>query len=117
MPKRSSDDFDLEHTDELPVLLEPVEDVAEPFALARPEDTSEHTELFPAAGVAGGSEALLAELIQRAEQIPALEAQIRVLTDGTRDLEERLAEKDGRLEELSARIAIIHESPDGSRAT
>jgi len=117
MPKRSSDDFDLENTDELPVLLEPVEDVAEPFAHARHEDTAEHTELFPAAGSAAGSEALLAELMQRAEQIPALEAQIRVLTDGTRDLEEQLAEKTERLKELRASAAVIPEPPADSAAS
>jgi len=113
MSKRSSDDFDLDNTDELPVLLEPVEDVAEPIAVARPEDTAEHTELFPSPGGAVGSEALLAELMQRAEQIPALEAQIRVLTDGTRDLEQRLAEKDERLDELRATAAIAPKSPNG----
>jgi len=113
MSNRSSYDFDLDNTDELPVLLEPVEDVAEPVAAARAEDTAEHTELFPAPGGAPGSDALLTEWVQRAEQIPALEAQIRVLTDGTRDLEERLAEKDTRLAELRAMAAATPESPDG----
>ena len=118
MPNRSSDDFDLDSTDELPILLEPVDDVVEPIAVARPEDTAEHTELFPGPSAAEGSEALIAELMQRAEQIPALEAQIRVLTDGTRDLEEQLAEKDKRLEEQrAATAAATPESPDGRLAT
>src|SRR5262245_22374081 len=114
MTGRSSDDFDLDNTDELPVLLEPVEDAAEPFAVARPEDTAEHTELFPLPlHDAEGAEALLAELTQRAEQIPALEAQIRVLTDGMRDLEQRLAEKDERLEQLRAAAAALGPDPTG----
>jgi hypothetical protein len=117
MTKRSSDEFDLDNTDELPVLLEPVEDVAEPFAVARPEDTAEHTELFPAPGGGEGSERLLAELMQRAEQIPVLEAQIRVLTDGARALEQRLAEKDARVEELRAAAALSRESRQGQIAS
>ena len=111
MTERSSDDFDLDSTDELPVLLEPVEDVGEPLAVARPEDTAEHTELTaPPLRDAEATEALLAELTQRAEQIPALEAQIRVLTDGVRDLEQRLAEKDERLEQMRAAVASAPDS-------
>ena len=106
MTERSSDDFDLDNTDELPVLVEPVEDVAEPLAVARHDDTAEHTELFASPmRDAEAAEALLAELTQRAEQIPALEAQIRVLTDSVRDLEQRLAEKDERLEQLRTAMA------------
>jgi hypothetical protein len=112
MAKRSSGDFDLDNTDELPILLEPVEDVAEPFAVARAEDTAEHTELFPAPSP-GGPEALLADLLQRAEQIPALEAQIRMLTDGQRDLERRLAEKDRHLAELRSTEAASSQSLAG----
>ncbi len=96
MPKRSSEDFDLDNTDELPVLLEPVEleDAVEPVAVSRPDDTAGHTELFAPLSDTGSPQAVLAELSEQAEQIPALEAQIRVLTDGTRDLEQRLAEKE-----------------------
>ena len=118
MPKRSSDDFDLDNTDELPVLLEPVEleGAAEPLAVSRPDDTAGHTELFaPLRDL--GQEPVLVDLTEQAEQIPALEAQIRVLTDGTRDLEQRLAEKDERLEQLRAAVAAARQSPGASVVT
>jgi septal ring factor EnvC (AmiA/AmiB activator) len=116
MPNRSSDDFDLDNTDELPVLLEPVEleDAAEPLAVSRPDDAAGHTELFAPLRDPGGQDAVLAELTEQADQIPALEAQIRVLTDGTRDLEQRLAEKEERLDELRAAVAAARQSPRGS---
>jgi hypothetical protein len=113
MTSQSSDDSDLDNTDELPVLLEPVDDAAGP--VARPDETAEHTELF-AFPAGEGAEARLAELTRRAGQIPALEAQIRVLTDGMRDLEQRLAEKDQRLEELRAAAAAAYHSTGASPA-
>ena len=115
MPKRSSDDFDLENTDELPVLLEPVEDAAEPLAVARHEDTADHIEIFPPMRDAEAEEEL-AQLSQRADQIPALDAQIRVLTDSLRDLEQRLVEKDRRLDELRATLASLPQSTNASTA-
>ena len=131
MTNRSSDNFDdLENTDELLVLLEPVEDVAEPAAVARHEDTANHIEVFaPPLRDAEAEEELafppqrdaeaeeeLAALSQRAEQIPALDAQIRVLTDSMRDLEQRLAEKDQRLDELRATLASLPKSTNGPTA-
>ena len=115
MTKRSSDDFDLDNTDELPVLLEPVEDVMEPQAVARHQDTADHIELYAPLRDAEAEEEL-AERSQRAEQIPALDAQIRVLTDSMRDLEQRLAEKDQRLDELRATLASLPQSTNGSTA-
>jgi septal ring factor EnvC (AmiA/AmiB activator) len=108
MPKRSADDLDSDHTDELPILLETVglEDRVEPvFVSPRHEDTEEHPALHPAGHALSGEE--LAELTERAEQIPALEAQIRVLTDTARDLEQTIAEKDRRLEQLDDSLAEL----------
>ena len=102
MSKRSSDDFDNDDTDELPILLDPVglEDasVAEGAAEASlgasaPEDAAKRADPFPTLTDAEASEALLADAAEQDEQIPALEAQIGVLTDGMRDLEQRVAEK------------------------
>ncbi|HEX7237690.1 MAG TPA: FHA domain-containing protein [Gammaproteobacteria bacterium] len=119
MPKRSSDEFDLDNTDELPILLEPVEleDAVEPLRAPRPDDTAGHTEIFASASDTAAHDAALAELTEQAEQIPALEAQIRVLTEGTRDLEQRLAEKDERLEELRAAVAASRQAPPASVVT
>ena len=141
MTNRSSDNFDdLDHTDELPVLLERVEDVAQPIAVARHEDTANHVEIFAPPlrdaeaeeeklGVSHLRDAEAEEELsfahlrdaeaeeelaaQRAELIPALDAQIRVLTDSVRDLEQRLAEKDQRLDELRATLASVPKSTNG----
>jgi predicted RNase H-like nuclease (RuvC/YqgF family) len=127
MSKRSSDDFDDDDddTDELPVLLDPVgledaaalEDASQPsFGASPSEDAEEHTELFKPASDAASPQALLADVAQIDEQIPALEAQIGVLTDGMRDLEQRLAEKDRHLEELREILASVRRSTDDSTA-
>jgi hypothetical protein len=66
MTKRSSDDFDLDNTDD-PYCSRPVGDAAGAIR-SRARNTAEHTELFAAAAARriGGQ---LAELRQRAEQI------------------------------------------------
>jgi chromosome segregation ATPase len=112
MPKTTSeDDFDEDHTDELPVLVETVA-LQEAGDLHVPhEDTAQQAAVFSMGE--HGIEALN-ELAQRAEQIPALEAQIRVLTDSTRDLEQLVAEKSRRIEELDAALASSRRSKDDS---
>jgi DNA repair exonuclease SbcCD ATPase subunit len=114
MPKRSSEDLDNDHTDELPVLLETVglEEHVEPLFGERREDTSEHPALYVSADAASAEQ--LAELRDRTEQIDALEAQIRVLTDSNRDLERIVAEKDRRLDELGATLASLRRASDDS---
>ncbi len=114
MVQRSSDDFDTDHTDELPVLLETVglEDAVEPL-VAEPHDTAEHTVLYSPAVDAAGSAAHLAE---RAEQIASLEAQIRVLTDSARDLEQTVAEKDRRIGALNDSLTSLRRSAEASAA-
>jgi predicted RNase H-like nuclease (RuvC/YqgF family) len=116
MAKRSSDDFDTDHTDELPVLLETVvlQDAVEPLLTERHDDRSEHTVSYSPA--AAGSAARLAELAERAEQIPSLEAQIRVVTDSARDFEQRVAEKDRQLEKLNDSLASLRRSAEDSAA-
>jgi len=122
MSKRSSDDFDHDDTDELPVLLDTVglEDAVEPsFAPLPPEAEAEAdgAELLAPPDEAAGSDVPLSDVEERDEQIPALEAQIRVLTDGMRDLEQRLAEKDRRIEELRDLLSSVRRSTDDSSAT
>jgi predicted RNase H-like nuclease (RuvC/YqgF family) len=116
MPKRSADDFDDDNTDELPVLLDTVglEDAVEPeLAAARPDDTADRPRRNgPAADTPDSrSEPELAE------PMPALRTQIRALTEGTRDLERQLREKDKRIEELDATLASLRQSTDDSTAT
>ena len=120
MPKRSSDDLDHDDTDELPVLLDSValEEAAEPsFAPSPPEDEAGRTQLFAPPRDAADLQDPLSDRAPQAEEIPALEAQIGVLTDGMRDLEHRLAEKDRRLEELREILSSIRRSTDDSSAT
>jgi hypothetical protein len=102
MANRSSDDLDVEHTDELPVLREPIElGGAEPL-LGRVDDTAEHTALYGAGGV---DAEVLGEFAARVEEIPALEVQIRTLTDSVRDLEQAVAARDRLIGELEATLA------------
>jgi len=112
MSKRSSDDHDLDRTDELPVLLETVgiDDRDDDLGLHRHEDTAEHPSYTPANGSAEDEDSRQELLADQAEQIPALEAQIRILTDSARDLEQELAEKDRRLEELNGAFASLRRS-------
>lgn len=120
MSKRSSDDFDHDDTDELPVLLDTVglEDAMEPsFAPSPSEAEADGAKLFAPPDDAAASDVPLADVAEQAEQIPALEAQIRVLTDGMRDLEHRLAEKDRRMEELRDLLSSVRRSTDDSSAT
>jgi hypothetical protein len=126
MSKRSSDDFDDDDTDELPVLLDTVgledasvaESAAEPaLGPSAPEDAAKRAERLAPLRDAAASEALLVDAAQQDEQIPALEAQIGVLTDGMRDLEQRVAEKDRRIEELHEVLSSIRRSRDDLTAT
>lgn len=118
MQERSFDDLDSDPTDELPVLLETavLDEHMEPWlAEPRAEDTAEHTALY-SPGVEQDSSEKLAELTERVEQIPALEAQIRTLTDNARDLEQRAAETERRLQELHAKLAEVQRSRDDAAA-
>ncbi len=114
MAKRSSDDFDTDHTDELPVPLETVglEDGVEPLVTDL-HDTAEHTVLYSPTADAAGSAAHLAE---RAEQISSLEAQIRVLTDSARDLEQTVGEKDRQIGALNDSLTNLRRSAEASAA-
>ena len=114
MPKvTSDDDFDEDHTDELPVLVETVA-LQEAVDPAPPhEDTAQHAAAAYSAAGEPGLEALT-ELAQRAEQIPALEAQIRVLTDTVRDFEQLVVEKARRIAELDAALASSRRSTGDS---
>jgi chromosome segregation ATPase len=118
MQESSSDDLDNDPTDELPVLLETavLDERVEPLlSVPRAEDTAEHTALY-SLGVEAGSSAKLAELAEQVEQIPALEAQIRTLTDNARDLEQQAAEKDRRLQDLHGKLAEVQRSRDDAAA-
>jgi len=120
MSKRSSDDFDHDDTDELPVLLDTVglEDAVEPsFAPSPAEAEADGAELLAPPDHSAASDVLLSDVEEQDEQIPALEAQIRVLTDGMRDLEHRLAEKDRRIDELRDLLSSVRRSTDDSSAT
>lgn len=117
MAKRSSDEFDNDSTDELPVLLESV--ALEPsdeasFVTPPHEDTAEHVFYSPADTSVTTEK--LAELAARAEQVPSLEAQIRVLTETARDLEQRLAEKDQRLDDLNDRLMALRQATEDAAA-
>jgi chromosome segregation ATPase len=126
MPKRSSGDFDDDDTDELPVLLDPVglEDAERLESAARPslesapsDEAAARAELFAPAGGAASSQPVLSDAAQADEQVSALEAQIGVLTESMRDLENRLAEKDRHLEELRETLSAVRRSTDDSGAT
>jgi hypothetical protein len=121
MHTRSTDDRDNDPTDELPVLLESAgldeDEDSEPLVVApRAEDTAEHTALFAIPLDPSVSDDRLAELTAQAEQVPALEAQVRALTDAARGLEQRLAEKDDRLEELRGQLADLQRARDDTGA-
>jgi hypothetical protein len=117
MPKRSSDDFDDDDTDELPVLLDTVglEDAVEPRSGL--DDAAERTQEYAPLRDKPGAQRLDFDLTELTEQIPALEAQIRALTDGNRDLEQRLGEKSERVAELTETLASLRESTNDSTAT
>jgi predicted RNase H-like nuclease (RuvC/YqgF family) len=119
MPKRSSDDFDDDDTDELPVLLDTVglEDAVDPPVAYRPDDAADLAALHAPSANAPDARALDADLAELTEQIAGLEARIRVLTDGTRDLEEQLAHRDRRIAELNETLAALRRSTDDSTAT
>jgi predicted RNase H-like nuclease (RuvC/YqgF family) len=110
MPKRSSDDFDDDDTDELPVLLDTVslEDAVEPpFEGSPPGD---------AAGRPGPYAPVADTGARGTDHIAALEARIRSLTDGTRDLEQQLAARERRIGELEETLASLRRSTNASTA-
>src|SRR5262245_46245828 len=110
MSKRSSDDFDNDNTDELPVLLETVVLGDEPSFTAR-EDTSEHTALYHATEQPDtGISALHAELAEHAAQTADLQAELATLANRARELERRIAEKDQLIGELKHTAAALRES-------
>jgi chromosome segregation ATPase len=119
MSKRSSDDFDNDHTDELPVLLESVVlgDEQDPFATQRNEDTSEHTSVYHAVEQpTTGDSGLHAALAEHAAQTADLEARLAALANRAHDLAQRLAEKDQLIGELKHTVATLRESTQDSGA-
>jgi DNA repair exonuclease SbcCD ATPase subunit len=117
MSKRSSDDFDSDHTDELPILLETVVLGDETSFAATREDTSEHTALYEAAEQPSTSiTALHAELAERASQTAGLQAELATVGNRARDLERRLAEKDRLIAELEQTVAELRVSADDTSA-
>ena len=84
MTNRSSDDFDNDHTDELPVLLEsfvPSDDEGA-FPPVQPDDTSEHTSIYPAPAQSTNATAeLRVKLAERTDEIAILQSQIAALAD------------------------------------
>ena len=120
MSKRSSDDFDNDSTDELPVLLETValgDDHDPAFATPANEDTSEHTAMYGAAEQpSAGSSPLDAELAEHAQQTAELEARLATVANRAHDLEQRLAEKDQLIGELKHAVATLRESAQDTSA-
>ncbi len=109
MSKYSSDQQDNDDTDELPVLLEEVAFAPETERLLgapRAEDTSEQTALH-AAVVEDDSPQLHAELTLRAARIARLEAESRTHLDRTRELEQRLAQRDEHVQELKRTLDAL----------
>jgi uncharacterized coiled-coil protein SlyX len=111
MPKKTSDDLD--HTDELPVLLETVvlDEGGVPHLLEAPaEDTSQHAVLAgidqppPGHAAASGSDAAARE-----GAIHELETEAR-LSHRSRELERNLAEKDSQIAELNRAVATLRQS-------
>lgn len=111
MSKRSSDDLDNDHTDELPVLLESVmlEDESLPFAAAdRVEDTNEHTALYRAAALDDSRGAHTARTEHPAE-VADLEKSLAALTERNHELERLLADREALITELRRTIAAERE--------
>jgi predicted RNase H-like nuclease (RuvC/YqgF family) len=114
MSNRSSDDIDLDHTDELPVLLESVVlgDEQEPlFPAPQSESTAEQTALYaagehPRANIS----AIDAELAEHSAHAAQLQIQLTALADRARDLEQQLAEKERLIGELEQTIGTQRES-------
>jgi predicted RNase H-like nuclease (RuvC/YqgF family) len=119
MSKRSSDEFDNDSTDELPVLLETValvDDLDPAFATPAIEDTSEHTAIYRAAEQLSGSSPLHAELAEHAQRTADLEARLTTVANRAHDLEQRLAEKDQLIGELKHAVATLRESAQDTSA-
>jgi hypothetical protein len=111
MAKKSS--ADLDHTDELPVLLETVviDEGGMPHLLASShDDTSEQTALFTAADPPEPVAELQAEIAAREAKIAAVEADIARLSSRWQDVERILAEKDTSIAELNATIDALRRS-------
>ena len=120
MPRQSSDDRDdNDHTDELPVLLETVvleDEIALP---ASPEDTGEHTALYPARAAAPPSQAaaLRTDLAVRSAKIEELEAEIARLSDRCHNLEAQLAPKEASIRDLGQALAATRQTVEARTAT
>jgi chromosome segregation ATPase len=118
MATRSSDDFDSDLTDELPVLREAVAlgDGRPIVRTERRDDTAEQEALQePDSNEAEAAERRALH-VERPEEILSLEAQIRVLTDSVRDLEEQVAQKDGRIADLNVKLATLRRVSDEAAA-
>ena len=120
MPNRSSDDFDNDHTDELPVLLETVtfEDDEALFASSQVDDTSEQTALHKtvAEKPASATPALPTDSAERQARVADLEAQNQSLAERNRELELHLAQKDQLIEELKHEVATFRDSANDASA-
>jgi hypothetical protein len=111
MTKKSSNDLD--HTDELPVLLETVvlDEGGMPHLLSSShDDTSEQTAIFAAANPGAMAAELQAEITAREAKIQAVEADIARLSSRWQDVEKHLAEKDAAIAELNATIHALRQS-------
>src|SRR5262245_62173289 len=118
MSKRSSDDLDNDHTDELPVLLETVvlgDELAPLVAAPHAEDTAEHTVVYHAAE-AGSVSGVHARLAERATEVAGLETQLAAFAERDRERERRLAEKDSLITELHRAIAVARQSAQDANA-
>ena len=119
MPNRSSDDFDNDHTDELPVLLETVtfEDDEALFA-PRVDDTSEQTAIHKAASEkpSSGTAPLPTDLAERQARVADLQAQNQSLAERNRELELHLAQTNQRNSELKHEVATSRDSANDASA-
>jgi predicted RNase H-like nuclease (RuvC/YqgF family) len=116
MAKRTSDERDNDHTDELPVLLESavLEEESLPAA-GHPEDTGEHTALYRAAEHVGSAETHTA-LTESSGRVAELETQVAALTDRDRDRRHLLAEKEALVADLQRTIAAARQSAQDANA-
>ena len=122
MSKRSSDDLDNDHTDELPVLLESVtfEDADEGealFAPSRADDTSEQTALYRTVdGPGRATPAAPTDLAEHQARVADLEAQSESLAERNHELEIQLAQKDQLIGELRREVATFRASANDTSA-
>ncbi len=118
MPRQSSDDRDNDHTDELPILLETMVFEDAPVPAAVPEDTGQHTVLYPArVEDLSQTAALRTDLAVRSAKIEELEAEVARLSDRCRDLEGELAPKEASIRDLGRALAALRQSAETRTAT